>query len=204
MNRDEAIEALELLRSVVRRARDDTAVQNWGRIWMLHGISNGCGFVATDWLLWRGHATPMPFVLLWVPILAFNLATVPLLKRRRSGVPSFVEKQIWTIWTSFVVAVVVMAYLNYFMGLETLFVGPAIAVLAAVAFSSLASIVGPVWYGAAAVFVAVAVLMSLLPNVQFVILGVVWAATKVSAGFVLERAKRRRLARTEAAAPEVV
>ena len=145
MNRDEAIEALDLLRSVVGKTRDDTAIQNWGVIWMLHGVSNGFGFVATNWLLWRGHATPAPFLLLWCPILAFNLATVPLLKRRRSGVRSFVENQIWAIWTSFVVAVAVMAYLNYFMGLETLFIGPAIAVLSAVAFSSMASIVGPVW-----------------------------------------------------------
>jgi hypothetical protein len=194
MNRDEAIEALELLRTVVGRARDDTAVQNWGLIWMLHGVTNGAGFVATDALLRLGHRTPGPYLFLWLPIMAFNLATIPLFKRRRSGVRSFVETQIWSIWTAFTAAVVVMAWLNYFLGVTTIFLGPAIAVLAAVAFSSLASIVGSEWYAAAALFAAVAVVTSLLPAWQFTILGVAWAATKVTAGWMLHRAKRRRLA----------
>jgi hypothetical protein len=203
MNRDEAIEALELLRTVVGKAREDTAVQNWGLIWMLHAVTNGGGFVATNWLLWQGHRTPGPYLLLWLPIMAFNLGSIPLLKRRRAGVRSFVETQIWAIWTAFTGAVVVMAYLNYFMGVEKIFLGPAIAVLAAVAFSSMASIVGRAWYGAAALFVAVAVVTSLLPDYQFLILGVAWAATKLAAGTMLERAKRRRLAEPAPAA-EVV
>jgi hypothetical protein len=194
MNRDEAIEALELLRTVVGKAREDTAVQNWGVLWMLHAVTNGGGFVATNWLLWQGHRTPGPYLLLWLPIMAFNLGSIPLLKRRRAGVRSFVETQIWAIWTAFTGAVVVMAYLNYFMGVEKIFLAPAIAVLAAVAFSSMASIVGRAWYGAAALFVVVAFVTSLLPDYQFLILGVAWAATKLAAGAMLERAKRRRLA----------
>jgi hypothetical protein len=204
MNRDEAIEALELLRTVVGKARDDTAVQNWGVLWMLHGVTNGVGFVATNWLLWQGHRTPAPFLLLWLPIITFNLVSILVLKRRRSGVRSFVETQIWAIWTAFTAAVVVMAYLNYFMGPDRIFLGPAIAVLAAVAFSSMASIVGPAWYGAAALFVALAVVMALLPDIQFVLLGVAWAVTKVTAGWMLHRAKRRRRAAPPGAVAEVV
>ena len=203
MNRDEAIEALDLLRTVVGKAREDTAVQNWGILWMLHGITNGAGFVATNWLLWQGQRTPAPYLALWLPIMLFNLGSIPVLKRRRSGVRSFVETQIWAIWTAFTGAVALMAFLNYFMGPDRVFLGPAIAVLAAVAFSSMASIVGSAWYGAAALFATLAVVMSFLPEVQFVILGVAWAATKLTAGWMLERAKRRRLARAPAA-PEVV
>jgi hypothetical protein len=204
MNRDEAIEALELLRTVVGKARDDSAVQNWGILWMLHGTTNAAGFVATDWLLLQGHRTPGPFLSLWLPIIVFNLAAIPLLKRRRSGVRSFVETQIWAIWTAFTLAVVLMAYLNYFMGPDRIFLGPAIAVLAAVAYSSMASIVGPAWYASAAVFVTVAVVTALLPQLQFVILGVAWAATMVPAGWVLQRAKRRRLAQGPGAVAELV
>ena len=91
---------------MVGKAREDTAVQNWGVLWMLHGLTNGGGFVATDWLLARGHHTPGPYLLLWLPIMALNLASIPLLKRRRPGVRSFVETQIWAIWTAFTGAVV--------------------------------------------------------------------------------------------------
>ena len=203
MNRDEAIEALDLLRSVVGKARDDTAVQNWGVLWMLHGVTNGAGFVATSWLLAEGYRTPGPFLTLWLPIMGFNLASIPVLKRRRTGVRSFVETQIWAIWTAFTVAVALMAWLNYFMGVDRIFLGPAIAVLAAVAFSSMASIVGTAWYAPAAVFAALAVVMSLLPDIQFVLLGIAWAATKIPAGWMLHRARRRRLAQPGTAA-EVV
>jgi hypothetical protein len=203
MNRDEAIEALELLRSVVGKARDDTAVQNWGVIWMLHGVTNGAGFVATSWLLGQGHRTPAPYLMLWLPIMAFNLASIPVLKRRRTGVRSFVETQIWAIWTAFTFAVVLMAYLNYFMGPDRIFLGPAIAVLAAVAFSSMASIVGRAWFGAAGLFVVLAVVMSFLPDIQFLLLGIAWVVTKVTAGWMLHRARRRRLAEPGAVA-EVV
>jgi hypothetical protein len=204
MNRDEAIEALELLRTVVGKARDDTAAQNWGIVWMLHGVTNGAGFVATSWLLAQGHRTPGPFLMLWLPIMAFNLASIPVLKRRRSGVRSFVETQIWTIWTAFTLAVVLMAFLNYFMGPDRIFLGPVVAVLAAVAFCSMASIVGPGWYAGAAAFVAAAVVMSLFPEMQFVVLGLTWMVTKSTAGWMLHRAKRRRLAQPSGGVAEVV
>jgi hypothetical protein len=204
MNRDEAIEALALLKSVVGKAKDDTAVQNWGVIWMVHGITNGAGFIATNWLFHHGHDRPWPFILLWAPIVALNLASIPLLKRQRAGVRSFVETQIWVIWTGFVAAVVLMAYVNYFMGLQTLFVGPAIAVMAALTFAYLASIVGRAWYAASAVFAVASLVMALVPSWQFAIFGVAWAVTKVSAGFLLDRARRRRLALEPGGAAEVV
>jgi hypothetical protein len=58
MNRQEAVEALELLRKVVSQARDDTKLQNWGVIWMVHGVTNGAAFLATNFLMWKGTVTP--------------------------------------------------------------------------------------------------------------------------------------------------
>ena len=54
MNREEANQALELIRRVVAQARDDTALQNWGVIWMLHSFVNGAAFAATNWLWTEG------------------------------------------------------------------------------------------------------------------------------------------------------
>ncbi len=203
MNRDEAFEALEYLRRVVKETRDDSALQNWGVIWMVHAFTNGLGFVSTGWLLDHGRRTPLPYIVLWTLILATNLATIALLRRRRSGARSFVETQLWAIWTAFVGAVAVSAFLNYLLGLDRLFLGPVIAVLAAVAFASMGSLMGSQWYGVSALFLATAFVMTLVPRWQFYILGGVWLATKFTVGWLLERTRRQRLS-SELARPRVV
>ncbi len=203
MNRDEAVEALELLRRVVRETRDDTVLQNWGVIWMIHACTNATGFIATGWLLAHGVRTPPAFVALWSAVTGGNLFTIALLRRRRAGARSFVETQLWAIWTAFVVAVSVCAFLNYFMGLETLFLGPVIAVLAAVAYASMGSLMGGHWYGVGALFLAVALAMTLAPSFQFYILGAVWGCTMFTFGWLLHRARRRR-ERSGEARPSIV
>jgi hypothetical protein len=203
MNRDEAFEALEYLRRVVKETRDDSALQNWGVIWMVHAFTNGAGFALTGWLLDHGRTRPLPYIVLWTLILATNLTTIALLRRRRSGARSFVETQLWAIWTAFVGAVAVSAFLNYLLGLDRLFLGPVIAVLAAVAFASMGSLMGNHWYTVAVLFLTTALLMCVLPRFQFYILGAVWLATKFTVGFLLDRSRRQREA-AAASRPRVV
>jgi hypothetical protein len=194
MNRDEAFEALEYLRRVVKETRDDSALQNWGVIWMVHAFTNGASFALTGWLLDHGYRTPPPFILLWALTLATNLTTIALLRRRRAGARTFVETQLWAIWTAFVGAVAVSAFLNYILGLDRIFLGPVIAVLAAVAFASMGSLMGSHWYGVAALFLATAFAITLVPRYQFYVLGGVWLVTKFTVGLLLDRSRRRRLA----------
>ena len=203
MNRDDALEALDLLRRVVRETRDDTVLQNWGLIWMLHACTNAAGFIATGWLLAHGVRTPPVFVALWSAVCGGNLLTVALLRRRRTGTRTFVETQLWAIWTVFVAAVSVCAFVNYFMGLETLFLGPVIAVLAAVAYASMGSLMGRHWYVVGALFLAAALAMTLAPSVQFYILGALWGATMFTFGWILHRARRRR-ERSAEVRPQIV
>ncbi len=192
MNRDEALEALDLLRRVVRETRDDTVLQNWGIIWMVHACTNAAGFIATGWLLAHGFRTPLPFVGLWTAVIGGNLLSVALLRRRRAGARSFVETQLWAIWTAFVAAVSASAFLNYLMGLETLWLAPVIAVLAAVAYASMGSLMGAHWYWVGGVFLLAALAMTLAPAAQFYVLGAVWGATMFTFGCLLHRARRRR------------
>jgi len=202
LDREEASRALALLTRVVSQARDDTALQNWGAIWLLHGATNGAGFLATHALLGRGHATPWPYAVLWAGILGFNVATIFLLKTERSGVRSFIEGQIWSIWTTFIAALAVVAWLNWIAGLDRLFVAPVACVLAAVAFSSMGAVMGRVWYLAALAFATASVILALLPEWQFAILGGLWFAAQSGGGALMVRAKRRRQA-AEAAAGAV-
>ncbi len=193
MERNEATEALALLRRVVDRARDDSALQNWGVIWILHAFTNGIGFVVTDVLLWNGVAARAAYAGMWAGILAVNFLTI-FLFRRRAGARSFVERMIFSIWTTFVAAIVLLAILNEMLGLPIGFLAPVVAVFAAVGFSMMAAVLHPLWFVPAAAFAGASVVMALFPGWQFVLLGVLWFACQLAAGLVLERIKRRRLA----------
>jgi hypothetical protein len=195
MERNEAQEALALLRKVVDRARDDSALQNWGIIWMLHGFTNGGGFLATDVMLARGILDWRHYAAMWTAIVALDLGIVFAL-RRRAGTRSFVDRAIWATWSAFIGAVILLAVLNQMLGLAVGFLAPVVALMAAMGFSTMGAVISRGWYGLAALF-AVASLVMAVPaarSCQFLILGVLWGSSQFGAGVVLERAKRRALA----------
>jgi hypothetical protein len=203
MNREEAASALELLSRVVRQARDDSALQNWGWIWMLHGVVNGAAFVATDVLLRRGHHTPQPFVLLWGVVLAIDLLSIIPLKRERSGVSSFLEGQIWSIWSTFVAGMLLTAIVNHLMGLHVFFMASVSAILAAFAFSMMGALMGRVWYVVSVAFVGVALLCAVVPGWKMSVFGVAWAIVQSGGGVMLAVQRQRRL-KAGAAGPRLV
>lgn len=193
MDREEASRALELLKRVVSQARDDSALQNWGVIWMIHGVLNGGGFAATNQLVLRGVNEPWPYALMWGAIIGLDLLMV-LALRRRTGASSFVETQLWSIWLTFIAATALTAVLNHLMGLKTFFLGPVIGVLSAMGFSMMGALMGRRWYIASAIFTAATIAMALVPKHQFTILGVVWGLSQFAGGIWLHGEKRKRLA----------
>ncbi|MCY1047550.1 hypothetical protein OV208_39995 [Corallococcus sp. bb12-1] len=195
MNRTEATQALELMRRVVAQARDDTALQNWGAIWMIHAFTNGGGFLATDWLWEAGHRGPGPFVLLWGVLLFLNFASIFVMKRgQTAGVRSFIERQIWAIWTTFIGGLVLVALLNLLLGLDRLFVPAVACVLFAMSFASMGALMGRVWYGMALLFALVALAMARMEHHAFGVLGGLWFVVQFGSGMALHRARSRRLA----------
>ncbi len=195
MNREEASEALQLLRRVVSQARDDTALQNWGVIWMAHAFTNGAGFLGTHVLYAQGHRTPGPYALLWGAIIPLNLLSIFWLRRNEAaGVRSFIERQVWSIWTTNMAAMVLLALINWMLGLEVLFMPAVSCVLIAMAFSVMGALMGRGWYVAAAVFALSALVLARVPQVGFAVLGALWFITQFTGGLLLHRARRRRLA----------
>lgn len=189
MDRHEAIEALALLKRVVRQARDDSALNNWGVIWMLHAFTNAFAFVSTDVLVWRGYGPP-EIAAMWGAVVVLNVA-LALGLRKRSGARTFVETQMWGIWLAFIGAMPLLGLLNALRGLERMAYAPMIGVLAAFAFSMMGMLMSRAFFGAAALFVATAIAMALHPEVQYVILGVVWGAAQFAWGLALHLAGRR-------------
>ena len=194
MDRSQAVEALELLRRVVGQARDDTTLQNWGLIWMLHGFTNGLGFVGTNILMWRGHHSPWPYVMLWAVILPVNMAAIFLLKSRQAGAWTFFESMIWLIWMTFVGAALLATVANALLGFNLVQLGPVVAVLSASAFAMMGGMMGRRWFLGAALFAVATVAMAALPRWQFVILGATWSVVQFVAGATLHTQRKRRLA----------
>ncbi|RKH15834.1 hypothetical protein D7Y13_24635 [Corallococcus praedator] len=187
------------MRRVVAQARDDTALQNWGAIWMIHAFTNGGGFLATDWLWEAGHRGPGPFVLLWGVLLLLNFVSIFAMKRgQTAGVRSFIERQIWAIWTTFIGGLVLVALLNLLLGLDRLFVPAVACVLFAMSFASMGALMGRVWYGMALLFSLVALGMARLESHAFGVLGGLWFLVQFSSGLALHRARSRRLASGDA------
>jgi hypothetical protein len=190
VDREEATRALEVLRKVVGQTRDDSAMQNWGKKWMVQAFVNGGAFAGTNALLDRGVFEPWPFAALWSVAIALDVGIVLALGRRRSGVRSFVETQVWSIWTTFIVAVSLVAVLNHAMGLRTFFLGPVIGALAGVAFATMGALLGRKWYAVAVVFAVTSVVMAYVGDKQFYVLAIVWGVAQFAAGLGLERARR--------------
>jgi hypothetical protein len=199
MEREQAVEALELLRRVVGQARDDTTLQNWGVIWMIHAVTNGLGFLATNILVWRGYQSLWPYVLLWAILLPINIGSVFFLKAHPAGAWTFFESMIWLIWTSFIGAVVLTALAGLISGFQIMELGTAVAVLSAFAFAMMGGMMGRRWFLATGLFILAALLAAAFPNWQFVIVGATWAIVQFIAGAVLHRERKRRLATGTAA-----
>ena len=194
MDRDQAVEALELLRRVVGQARDDTTLQNWGVIWMLHAFTNGIGFVATNVLVWYGYRTPWAYVLLWAVIIPVNMGSIFVLKAHPAGAWTFFESMIWLVWLTFIAATLVTVVSNYLSGFRIMDLALATAVLSAYAFSMMGGMMGKQWFLGAGLFAVAALAMGVFPDWQFVILGLAWAIVQFVAGTILHRQRRRRLA----------
>ncbi|MFP2926504.1 hypothetical protein ACLESO_15040 [Pyxidicoccus sp. 3LG] len=195
MNREEANQALDLIRRVVTQARDDSALQNWGLIWMLHAFVNAGGFAATQWLWTQGHRLPGAYALVWAGVLTFNIVTIFVLKRgETAGTRSFIERQIWAIWTTFIAGMVLVALINWLLGLDRLFMPAVACVLFGTAFSMMGALMGRIWFLVAAAFGLAALGMTQAPDHAFILLGAVWFATQFGGGLALHRARLRRLA----------
>lgn len=193
MDREQATEALKMLRRVVEQVRDDTALQNWGLIQIAHGLTNAIGFAITHWMFRNGWANVGAYVPVWGTVQGINIVIILWLTPRR-GARSFVEKQIRAIWLTFLGAVIALTIVIDLMGLGIAHIGPCVALLFVVSFSSMAVVLAR-WFAVPAVLFATgAIAMAWIPLWQYVILGVLLSGHQLVTGALLHRQKLRQLA----------
>lgn len=192
MDREQATDALLVLRKLAAKTRDDTALQNFGLIWMCSSVSNGAGFFGTHLLLARERYEPLPYVLLWTVVFVLNGAFIVFLKGKSEGPRSYIDRQTFALWNTFVAAMALTAVVNYLLGVRVMLFMPAVAcIVAAMTFSAMGSIMGRGWYVPAAIWAAMAIVLAMRPKEQFAIFAVLWLLTQGTGGALLHRAKLR-------------
>ncbi len=192
MKKEDAEQALALIRTVISRTRDDTVLENWGLVWILHGITNAIAFGGTNALYLAGVESVPLYLGLWGVILTLNLGLIFFLRKPTGGVLTFVEKQIWSTWMTFVVASFLTAAINHLLGQPVFYLGPVLAVLSAVAFGTMGHLMSRRFYWFAGLHAAVALAMAAMQRYQFFLLGAAWAVSLIVPGIALHRDRLAR------------
>jgi hypothetical protein len=192
MKREEAEQALSMIRQVISRTRDDTVLENWGLVWIMHGVTNCIAFSGTNVLYLRGIESVPIYAGFWATILVLNLLLIVFVRKPTGGAVTFVEKQIWATWLTFVAASFLTAAVNHLLGQPAFYLGPILAILSAIAFATMGHLMSTRFYWFAALHAATAIVMAVVPRVQFFLLGGTWLVSLVTPGVQLHR---ERLAR---------
>jgi serine/threonine-protein kinase len=178
--KDEPISArsgqlLQVLSRMFRETHHAPVLENWGVLWMWHSLALFTACALTNALHWLGFDERWYYILLWTP--GFGLwAAVFWWLRRRMGPVTFVERQIAHVWMASLVAVGLLFLLEPALGLPVLKLSPVIGLISGMVFLVKAGILSGQFYIQAAVLFATSFVMSLLPEIAHLLLGIVSAA----------------------------
>ena len=183
IKREEAVDALNLIKSVIEKTRDESILQNWGEVFVFAGIFKlAFSLLTNKWILSEPFTTPLPYVGLWLGYLALLLFLILFFRRKSPGVRTFVEKQIWGIWIVYITACYITAFVNYVLALPHFELMPICALLAAVSWAMMAITISKKFFLASALFVCAIFLMCQYKDYQWIIIGIAWFIALETAG----------------------
>ena len=192
MNRQEAEEALGIIRKVIRNTHEDLIAHNWGLIWMVHAFLNLGGFWAVGHFIeHRDH--PVTWYLIPLAVTAaLDLGVILILLKRDQGIRSFIEWQLHGIWVTFILfSIAGVGFLHLSKGPATLF-GPIMALTSGIGFS----LMGIVFYRRfllfGALFFVLTLTAPLLVEFQWLAIGLGWFVALFSSGLSMHLEKGRR------------
>jgi tRNA A-37 threonylcarbamoyl transferase component Bud32 len=189
----------DVLARLMRESHHATVLENWGLLWMWHGlvllvlclVTNGLYVLRTTWPV---LGTPPPYLLLWGLGLAV-WAPIFWAVRRRAGPVTAVERQIAHAWGGSIVAVMLLFLIEYLLGAPVLSLSPALAVISGMVFTMKAGILAGRFYLHAAALYAASPVMAVLQARGFEyaisLFGLVAAATFFLPGLKYYRQTRR-------------
>ncbi len=174
MNRTDAERVFALVGEIGGDVRGRIVSERWWLVWIVMGIQILGTNTVTQLLLWSGEHRPLVYMGLWGIHVLLIPPIIFFLHRRSGGQRPATETYIWWIWVTFVLCAISIGLFNQFVGLPLFFNAPILGLLAAFAFSMMAMVTHRFFLVCSIIFLGAMVAMTLLPNVQFLIYGIVW------------------------------
>lgn len=176
---------------VFRATRHAAVLENWGMLWMCHGMALLILCVLTNWLQWSGIQQRVPYLLLWTLGLG-TWAVVFWMIRRHGGPVTAIERVLAHLWAGDVATLGMVLILEMMLGLPVLSLAPMFAVAGGAVFLAKAGILSGTFYLQTAALFLTAPLMALWPDAALSILGVVCWACFFFPGLQYHRRGRKR------------
>jgi serine/threonine-protein kinase len=188
-----------VLARVFRDTHHAAVLENWGLLWIWHGVVLLAISLVTNWLYVRRHdwpslQAPGPYLLLWGGALAVWAPTFWTI-RRRAGPVTAVERQIAHIWGASIAAVMLLFVVEHLLRLPVLTLSPVLGLIGGMVFAVKAGILAGTFYLHAGALFATSLLMAWMQqrgiDYGITVYGVVSAATFVLPGWKYFQQNRR-------------
>lgn len=136
---------LNVMTRLFRESHHATVLENWGLLWMWHGVVLLAICLTTNNMQLRGVTARLPYVGLWViglgcwALIFWNL-------RRRSGPITAIERQIAHVWAGSMVASSMLFAVESLMGKTVLEFSPVLGCIAGIVFLAKAGMLSGIFY----------------------------------------------------------
>ncbi|MEM7531366.1 MAG: hypothetical protein AAF639_04260 [Chloroflexota bacterium] len=182
MERHEAEQILDLMANMRGDLREGLIYQRWWLIWIVAGVEMAITCTVTHLIHAGGERRGWVFAIIWAIHIGLIPLFIALIHRRAGGQRTITERNIWWIWTTFIICSLLTASLNWMMMLPLFGVAPAVSLLSAFAFAMMAMITSRAFLIGSGFFVVVMVAMTLQQDIQFLIYGGAWFVVLVFLG----------------------
>jgi serine/threonine-protein kinase len=138
-------------------------LENWGGLWMIHGVMIFLLCVLTNALLLAGVTSHPTYLSLW----SIGLVTWAIIfwsLRRRGGPVTFIERQMAHVWAAGVAGCIGTFIVEWLLGRDVLSLTPMLAVMAGMVFLAMAGMLSGSFYIASGILFLAAIPIALLPR----------------------------------------
>jgi serine/threonine-protein kinase len=186
------------LARVFRETHHADVLENWGKLWMWHSAMIFLLCLLSQVMKWMHYDHHLMYMSVWsVGLVAWGAVLWQL--RKAAGPVLFVERQVAHAWAAGVMASISMFWIEWLGNLPALTLSPAVAVAAGMVMTFKAGLLSGRFYIWAAANYVTAVIMSLVPEANVLLFGVVSALSFFVPGLKYYRQRAETLARRAAA-----
>ncbi len=175
---------------LLRETHHAAVLENWGLLWMWHSAVIFVLCAATQVMAWARVDSHAYYLAVWGTGL-LTWGTIFWRLRRRGGPVLFVERQIAHAWAGGTCASVGLFLIEVVQDLPSLTLSPVLAVVAAMVFFFKAGTLSGHFYIWVAAYMATAVVMAAVPQVEHLLFGVVSALSFFLPGLKYYRQRKR-------------